>query len=105
MALENRRYGMTTVVLIPPRLDTVAFHEFMPRADEMILPKGRFQFEINGKRPTRINAKTGKEEVTGNGAASGVFVFAPRLKCASYGHPRIVFWDFKLAIQAAQSVL
>lgn len=84
--------SFTTVLCIPPRLDTKAFHLIMPFADEMIIPEGRVQYLLDGVRPKRLN-KQGKEVTSGNGAATAFFVFRPRLQKALYGNPRTVFWN------------
>lgn len=71
------------VFLIPPRCGTVAFHEFVPRASEIIILQGRASFLLDGVPQDR------------NGGDSVVLVFRPRLKNAIYGTPSTVFWDWK----------
>lgn len=98
-AVEQMQYGVTTVLLVPPRLGTIAWHTYTHFASEIIIPKGRLQFTLDGLRPTYTDKTTGEEKLSSNGADTVFLVFRPRLKFAEYGTPKIVYWNYKRAVE------
>lgn len=83
LAAEYAPGGLTTVVLVPPRTDTISFHKFVPLASEIIFLQGRVSFVQDG------------EEKSGNGAGSALYIFRPSLPGLQRGGPSIGFWDWK----------
>ena len=47
-AYEESLLGTIVVMLLPARTDTKWFHDYVLRADEIVLLKGRLKFRING---------------------------------------------------------
>jgi len=82
-ACEEREKGATVVMLIPPRTDSKAWHEYIMQADEVIQLKGRVSFVVDGK------------PMTGNTVGSVVVVFRPRIPGIDYGPPKFLSWDWK----------
>lgn len=79
-ALFQTRFCQTTVMLIPPRPDTIAWHRYCMQADEIIFIEGRISFLLDG------------EEKKGNGAGSCLVVFRPTLYSGNKPGPRISSW-------------
>lgn len=82
-ACEQRLNRVTTVMLIPPRTDSKAWHEYIMQADEVIQLKGRVSFVVDG------------EEKKGNTVGSVLAVFRPRIEGIEYGPPKFLSWDWK----------
>lgn len=91
-AVIEAKHGMTVVFLVPPRVETSAWHMYAPKADEIIFLQGRVSFLLDG------------EPKNNNGAASAILIFRPRLEHAAYGTPRMTFWDWKSAIETRKTI-
>lgn len=83
----------TIVCLVPVRTSTAWWHDWVARADEVRLLRGRLNFELNGKP---ILNKDGKP--TGAPFPSAIAVFAPRVATPNqFSH-----WDWKAELEAKE---
>ena len=79
-AAESAAWGVTTVMIVPPRTETEAFHDYISQSSEIVFLQRRVSFLLNGVVQTR------------NGAGSMLAVFREQRRGR---RPVLEFWDWK----------
>lgn len=80
-AAEQSLKGFRGVFLLPHNSSSQWYHRYVEPYARITILEGRLQFEIDGKRPKRIDPETGEEKSTGNSGANVLAVY-PRWVCA-----------------------